>query len=145
VVGTAAVASPTAFERWAARYGDRIAVSLDVRGDRLAVQGWTAESADSLLTIALALKAAGARRFIHTNVSRDGTLGGVDLAGLQGLQPLGLPVIVAGGIAGLDDVRALRDGGAEGAIIGRALLDGTLDLGQALRAAAGQPEGRPAV
>jgi phosphoribosylformimino-5-aminoimidazole carboxamide ribotide isomerase len=145
VIGTAAVASPTAFERWAARYGDRIAVSLDVRGDRLAVQGWTAESADSLLTIALALKAAGARRFIHTNVSRDGTLGGVDLAGLQGLQPLGLPVIVAGGIAGLDDVRALRDGGAEGAIIGRALLDGTLDLGQALRAAAGQPEGRPAV
>jgi phosphoribosylformimino-5-aminoimidazole carboxamide ribotide isomerase len=145
VVGTAVVASPTAFERWAARYGDRIAVSLDVRGDRLAVQGWTAESADSLLTIALALKAAGARRFIHTNVSRDGTLGGVDLAGLQGLQPLGLPVMVAGGIAGLDDVRALRDGGAEGAIIGRALLDGTLDLGQALRAAAGQPEGRPAV
>ncbi|HEV3097549.1 MAG TPA: 1-(5-phosphoribosyl)-5-[(5-phosphoribosylamino)methylideneamino]imidazole-4-carboxamide isomerase [Candidatus Dormibacteraeota bacterium] len=145
VVGTAAVASPAAFERWAARYGDRIAVSLDVRGDRLAVRGWTAESADSLLTVASALEAAGARRFIHTNVSRDGTLGGVDLAGLQQLLPLGLPVIVAGGIAGLDDVRALRDAGAEGAIIGRALLDGSLDLVDVLRVAAGQPEGRPAV
>lgn len=144
VIGTAAVASPTAFEHWATRYGDRIAVSLDVRDDRLAVQGWTAESADSLLTVASALKAAGARRFIYTDVSRDGTLGGVDLAGLQGLRPLGLPVIVAGGIARLDDVRALRDGGAEGAIIGRALLDGSLDLVDVLRVAAGQPEGRPA-
>jgi len=145
VVGTAAVASPAVFERWATRYGDRIAVSLDVRGERLAVQGWTAESPDSLLTVASALKAAGAQRFIHTNVSRDGTLGGVDLAGLQQLMPLGLPVIVAGGIAGLDDVRALRDAGAEGAIIGRALLDGSLDLVDVLRVAAGQPEGRPAV
>ena len=57
--------------------------------------------------------------------------------------PLGLPVIVAGGIAGADDVRAVRDAGAEGVIIGRALLDGSLDLGDALRAAAGQPVGRP--
>ncbi len=135
VVGTAAIASPAAFEGWASRYGERIAVSLDVRGDRLAVQGWTAASSDSLLTVAHALQAAGARRFIHTNVGRDGTLGGVDLAGLQGLKPLGLPVIVAGGIADVEDVRALRDAGAEGAIIGRALLDGTLNLGDALRAA----------
>jgi phosphoribosylformimino-5-aminoimidazole carboxamide ribotide isomerase len=142
VVGTAAIASPAGFEGWARRFGDRVAVSLDVRGDRLAVQGWTAESAESLLTVAQQLKAAGVRRFIHTNVRADGTLGGVDLAGLQSLEPLGLPVIVAGGIASLDDVRALRDAGAEGAIIGRALLDGTLDLGEALRAAAAHPASR---
>ena len=143
VVGTAAVASPTTFEAWAGRYGDRIAVSLDARGDRLAVQGWTAESTGRLSTVANALRAAGARRFLYTNVLRDGTLGGVDLAELQRLMPLGLPVIVAGGIAGGDDVRAVRDAGAEGVIIGRALLDGSLDLGDALRAAAGQPVGRP--
>ena len=143
VVGTAAIASPTAFEGWARRYGDRIAVSLDVRGDRLAVEGWAVESADSLLTVASALKAAGARRFIHTNVHRDGTLGGVDLSGLQSLVPLGLPIIVAGGIAGLDDLRALRDGGADGAIIGRALLDGSLDLRDALRVATGHRVGPP--
>jgi len=138
VLGTAAIASPTTFGRWAGRYGDRLAVSLDARGDRLAVQGWTAESSSDLLTVARQLKAAGARRFIHTNVRRDGTLGGVDLAGLRGLGPLGLPVLVAGGIASVDDVRAVRDAGAEGAIIGRALLDGTLDLDEALRAA-GKP------
>ena len=143
VVGTAAITSPAAFEGWAHRYGDRIAVSLDVRDGRLAVEGWTAESGVSLLTIAQALKAAGARRFIHTNISRDGTLGGVDLAGLQQLAPLGLPVIVAGGIASLDDVEALREAGAEGAIIGRALLDGSLDLRDALRVAAGQRAGPP--
>src|SRR5579864_4297460 len=58
IVGTAAVASPAGFEAWARRYGERVAVSLDVRDDRLAVQGWTAESADSLLTVAQELKAA---------------------------------------------------------------------------------------
>lgn len=138
VVGTTAVASPAAFEAWARRYGDRVAVSLDVRGDRLAVEGWATEAADGWLAVAEQLKAAGVRRFIHTNVGRDGTLAGVDLGGLQRLLPLGLPVIVAGGIASPDDVRALRDAGAEGAIIGRALVDSTLELGEALRAAAGR-------
>ena len=113
-------------------------------GDRLAVQGWAVESADRLSTVADALRAAGARRFIYTNVLRDGTLRGVDLAELQRLMPLGLPVIVAGGIASADDVRAVRDAGAEGVIIGRALVDGSLDLGDAMRAAAGQPVGPPA-
>jgi phosphoribosylformimino-5-aminoimidazole carboxamide ribotide isomerase len=136
VVGTAAIESPSSFRPWAARYGDRLAVSLDVRGETLAVRGWTAELGGGLLAVAQALRAAGAARFIHTNVQQDGTLHGVDLGGLQTLAPLGLPVIVAGGIAGIEDLAALRDAGAEGAIIGRALLDGSLDLADALRVAA---------
>jgi phosphoribosylformimino-5-aminoimidazole carboxamide ribotide isomerase len=91
--------------------------------------------------VAQALREAGAARYIHTNVQRDGTLHGVDLSGLQILMPIGLPVIVAGGIAGVADLEALRDAGAEGAIIGRALLDGSLDLVAALRVAA-EPRGR---
>jgi phosphoribosylformimino-5-aminoimidazole carboxamide ribotide isomerase len=137
VVGTAAIVSPAGFEQWAARFGERIAVSLDVRGDRLAVRGWTAESSGDVLTVARELQAAGATRFICTSVRLDGMLSGVDLTELQRLEPLGLPVIVAGGIASADDVRGLRDAGAEGAIIGRALLDGTLDLGDAMRVATG--------
>jgi len=86
--------------------------------------------------VAQALRAAGAVRFIQTNVRRDGTLEGVDLGGLQTLKPIGAPVIVAGGIASLNDLEALRDGGAEGAIVGRAFLDGTLNLSEALRVAA---------
>jgi phosphoribosylformimino-5-aminoimidazole carboxamide ribotide isomerase len=140
VVGTAAIESPSMFKSWAARFGQRIAVSLDVRGETLAVRGWTAQSGGGLLAVAQALRAAGAVRFIHTNVQHDGTLDGVDLTGLQALAPLCLPVIVAGGIAGIADLEALRDAGAEGAIIGRALLDGSLDLWDALRVA-GDPRG----
>jgi phosphoribosylformimino-5-aminoimidazole carboxamide ribotide isomerase len=140
VVGTAAIESPSTFQPWAARFGDRLAVSLDVRGEALAVRGWTMQARGGLLAVAEALRAAGAVRFIHTNVQRDGTLHGVDLGGLQTLAPLGLPVMVAGGITGIDDLAALRDAGAEGAIIGRALLDGSMDLADALRVAA-EPRG----
>jgi phosphoribosylformimino-5-aminoimidazole carboxamide ribotide isomerase len=138
IVGTAAIESPSTFQPWASRFGDRLAVSLDVRGDTLAVRGWTAESGSGLLAGAQALRAAGAVRFIHTNVRHDGTLQGVDLGGLQTLKPLRVPVIVAGGIASLEDLEALRDAGAEGAIVGRALLDGSLDLSEALGVAAGR-------
>ena len=102
------------------------------------MRGWTADSGSGLLAVAEALRAAGAVRFIHTNVRRDGTLQGVDLGGLQALEPLGVPVIVAGGIASLTDLEALRDAGADGGIVGRALLDGSLDLSEALRVAAGR-------
>ncbi len=135
MVGTVAIESPTTFQSWAARFGDRLAVSLDVRGENLAVRGWTAQSGGGLLEVAHTLRAAGAARFIHTNVEHDGTMEGVDLSGLQTLTPLGVPVIVAGGIAGIADLQALRDAGAEGAIIGRALLDGSLELADALRVA----------
>ena len=140
VVGTAAIESPSSFQPWTARFGQRLAVSLDLRGETLAVRGWTAQSGGGLLAVAQALRAAGAARFIHTNVQHDGTLHGVDLTGLQTLRELGLPVIVAGGIADFGDLAALREAGAEGAIIGRALLEGSLDLEDALRVAGG---GRP--
>jgi phosphoribosylformimino-5-aminoimidazole carboxamide ribotide isomerase len=136
VVGTTAIESPSTFRTWAGRFGDRLAVSLDVRGDSLAVRGWTAESAGGLTATAQALRAAGAVRFIHTNIQRDGMLQGVDLTGLRTLMPFGTPVIVAGGIACLADLEALRDAGAEGAIIGRALLDGSLDLAEAIQVGA---------
>jgi phosphoribosylformimino-5-aminoimidazole carboxamide ribotide isomerase len=142
VVGTAAIESPSTFQPWAARFGDRLAVSLDVRGESLAVRGWTAPARGGLLAVAQALRAAGAVRFIHTNVQQDGTLHGVDLGGLQTLTPLGLPVIVAGGIAGIADLEALRDAGAEGAIVGRALLDGSLELADALRVGAARRSSR---
>ena len=76
--------------------------------------------------------AAGARRFIHTDTARDGTLGGVDRSGFSALLPLGLPVLVAGGVASYADLEAIRDAGAEGAIVGRALLEGKIELGPAL-------------
>lgn len=136
IVGTAAVDSPATFAIWARRFGDHVAVSLDTRDGTLAVRGWTDESASSLSDMAEALCAAGARRFIHTSIVKDGTLEGVDLDGLRQLLPFGRPVIVAGGVATYDDVERARDAGAEGVIIGRALLDGTLALPKVLAVAA---------
>jgi len=107
LVGTAAIESPEAFAAWTARFGVRLAVSLDTRNGMAAVKGWTAESSVDIETLARALKAAGVARFIHTDVRRDGTLGGVDLAGLRQLLPLGLPVMVAGGIGSLEGGRQL--------------------------------------
>lgn len=135
IVGTAAIESPASFGQWTHRFGDHLVVSLDTRGETLAVRGWTAESKAGLLQVAEGLRAAGARRFIHTSIERDGTLKGVDLSGLRCLQPLGLPVMVAGGIATLNDLTALKEAGAEGAIVGKALLGGTLDLAAAQRIA----------
>src|SRR5712691_3225898 len=135
IVGTAAIESPQGFRGWADRFGERLVVSLDVREGSLAIRGWTEASRTDLLTVAWDLRSAGATRFIHTSVRRDGTLQGVDLEGLTALAPLGLPVLVAGGIAGYADIAALAVAGAEGAIIGRALLDGTMDLAETLRLA----------
>jgi phosphoribosylformimino-5-aminoimidazole carboxamide ribotide isomerase len=136
VVGTAAVESPTSFAAWTARFGPQLAVSLDLRDGAPATHGWSAESTVDLLTLVRSLQAAGVVRFVQTDVRRDGTLEGVDVSVLQTLLPLGLPVIVAGGIASLRDIEALREAGAEGAIVGRALLDGTIDVRQALAVAA---------
>ena len=135
LVSTAAIESPGEFAAWARRFGAGLAVSLDTRNGVTAVEGWTAESPLDLETLALQLKAAGAARFIHTDVRRDGTLAGVDLGGLRRLLPVGLPVMVAGGIGTYRDLEVARDAGAEGAIVGRALLEGTIELGLALRIA----------
>lgn len=133
IVGTAAIESPGAFTEWTARFGDRLLVSLDSRGAALATRGWATESSADVVTLARALQVAGVARFIHTDIGRDGTLGGVGLDGLVRLRPLGLPVLVAGGVGSYRDLELVRDAGAEGVIVGRALLSGAIDLERAIR------------
>lgn len=136
IVGTAAVESPAQAAAWCAAYGDRLAISLDARGGRLMERGWTSKSRVETVTRAGALAAAGASCFVYTDVSRDGMLGGIDVGGLSGLLQLGVPLLVAGGVATYRDLERLRDTGAAGAIVGRAVLEGRLDLGRAIRIAA---------
>ncbi len=136
IIGTAAVETPGRAADWCAAYGDRLAISLDVRGGRLMARGWTAQSPVQTLTLATALAATGASCFVYTDVRRDGTLGGIDVDGLSGLIGLGVPVLVAGGVATYGDLEQLRDAGAAGAIVGRAVLEGRLDLRHAIRVAA---------
>jgi phosphoribosylformimino-5-aminoimidazole carboxamide ribotide isomerase len=142
VIGTAAIENPelvhTAVARWGA---DRIAVGLDARGRRPAARGWVEESGTDLFDLARTLAGYGVRTIIHTDIERDGMMMGPNLELSAELAAhAGAEVIVSGGMRGIDDVRACaaaaREGrGISGAIMGRAIYEGAVDVGEALRAA----------
>ena len=138
VIGTAALADPAFVGQAIDRHGpERVAVALDVR-DGLAVgQGWIAGARGVPVGTALErLSAAGVMTFAVTAIDRDGLLGGPDLALLErAADSTDAAIIASGGIASLADLRAVRRIGCAGAIVGRALYDGTLDLGSVLAAA----------
>ncbi|GAA1957538.1 bifunctional 1-(5-phosphoribosyl)-5-((5-phosphoribosylamino)methylideneamino)imidazole-4-carboxamide isomerase/phosphoribosylanthranilate isomerase PriA [Microbacterium aquimaris] len=134
-LGTAALENP----EWAAdvigRYGDLIAVGLDVRGTTLAARGWTRDGGD-LWTVLDRLEAAGCSRYVVTDVTKDGTLQGPNTDLLREMVTrTPKPVVASGGISSLDDIAALRELvplGVEGAIVGKALYAGNFTLAEAL-------------
>lgn len=138
-LGTAALENPDWTARVIAEHGDRIAVGLDVRGTTLAARGWTQEGGELFATLER-LERAGCARYVLTDVTKDGTLRGPNLDLLRQLcAATDAPVIASGGIAQLDDLRALRAvDGIEGAIVGKALYAGAFTLPEALDVA-----GRP--
>ena len=138
-VGTAALERPDWVRGIIAEHGDRVAVGLDVRGNKLAARGWTREGGD--LDEALArLDGDGCARFVVTDVTKDGTLTGPNLDLLRRVcARTSRPVIASGGVSSLDDLRAiaaLAPLGVEGAIVGKALYAGAFTLEQALEAMA---------
>jgi phosphoribosylformimino-5-aminoimidazole carboxamide ribotide isomerase len=122
-----------------ARYGERIAVSLDVTGGDLEEEQWKVGSGAAVTDVVHAFEDAGASRFVYTDLSRDGTMRGPDLDGLARITSItSLPVIAAGGISSLDQLRAvatMRRDGVAGAIVGRALYDHKFHLTEAIQAA----------
>jgi phosphoribosylformimino-5-aminoimidazole carboxamide ribotide isomerase len=136
IIGTAAVRDPGFVKEAAEKFPGRVAVGLDARDGRVAVEGWARTSDVSALEIARRFEDAGVAAIIYTDIARDGLLGGLDLAGTIALaEAVTVPVIASGGLASLDDVRALLEPGARrlaGAISGRALYDGRLDPAAAL-------------
>jgi bifunctional hisA/trpF protein len=140
-LGTAALENPAWTERVIAEYGERIAVGLDVRGTTLAARGWTKEGGDLWETLAR-LDAAGCARYVVTDVTKDGTLTGPNTELLrQVCARTSAPVVASGGIAQLDDLRALVrlvPEGIEGAIVGKALYNGNFTLPEALTVASGE-------
>nr|WP_283251570.1 bifunctional 1-(5-phosphoribosyl)-5-((5-phosphoribosylamino)methylideneamino)imidazole-4-carboxamide isomerase/phosphoribosylanthranilate isomerase PriA [Aeromicrobium duanguangcaii] len=138
-LGTAAIEDPDWCRSAIARYGDRIAVGLDVRGRTLAARGWVKEGGDLFETLAR-LDADGCARYVVTDVTKDGTLSGPNLELLrQVCEQTDKPVVASGGVSSLDDLRAiasLTDIGVEGAIVGKALYAGAFTLPDALSAVA---------
>ena len=136
IIGTAAVRDPAFVKDAARRFPDRVAVGLDTRDGKVAVEGWAETSELSGLELAKRFEGAGIAAIIYTDIARDGLLKGLNLDATIALaDALTIPVIASGGLASLDDVKLLLAPGARklaGAIAGRALYDGRLDPAQAL-------------
>jgi 1-(5-phosphoribosyl)-5-[(5-phosphoribosylamino)methylideneamino] imidazole-4-carboxamide isomerase/N-(5'phosphoribosyl)anthranilate isomerase len=134
-IGTAALENPAWTSQVIVKYGDRIAVGLDVRGRTLAARGWTQDGGDLFETLER-LDRDGCARYVLTDVTRDGTLTGPNLELLKSVcAATSKPIIASGGIASLDDIEALtilHKVGIEGAIVGKALYAGAFTLEQAL-------------
>ena len=134
VVGAVAAADAGVVDRLLTRHGaERIAVGIDVRNGRLAPRGRGPEDVPKIEVVGLArrLREQGVRAVVYTDVTRDGTLAGPDVSGTRALSD-GLEVIISGGVASLDDLRAARAAGLAGAIVGRALHEARFTLAEAL-------------
>ena len=146
VIGTAALEDPAWVAEACARHGEAVAVGLDARGRTLQARGWTRGGGDLFETLAR-LEAAGCRRFVHTEVARDGMLAGPATGRLQEvLAATARPVIASGGVRNSDDLRALAElerQGLEGVIVGKALYAGRLTVAEALATLAGAAPARP--
>ena len=136
-IGTAALENPSWVASAIARYGDQIAVGLDVRGTTLAARGWTEDGGELYQTLER-LDAEGCARYVVTDVHRDGTLTGPNVGLLRDVcAATKAPVVASGGVSSLDDLRTLASLvpiGVEGAIVGKALYAGAFTLEEALAA-----------
>ncbi len=143
IIGTAAVRDPALVKAAARAHPGRVAVGLDARDGKVAVEGWAATSELSAIDIARRFEDAGVAAIIFTDVKRDGMLEGLNLEATVALaEQISIPVVASGGLASLDDVRALlkpRAQKLQGVIVGRALYDGRLDAAAALALLRGAP------
>lgn len=141
ILGTLAVEQPDVADEAVRRFGPQaVAVALDARGDRVATHGWQQISAWTPVELGRRFAALGVVHALYTDVSRDGDLSGVNVAATARLaRETGLSVIASGGVASLDDIRALRQTEVvAGVIVGKALYSGVLTLKDALLAAQAQ-------
>lgn len=137
IIGTAAVRNPALVKEAARAYPGRVAVGLDARDGRVAVEGWAETSEVTALEVARRFEAAGVAAIVYTDVTRDGMLKGPNLEATTALaDAVSIPVIASGGFASIEDIRALlrpRVKKLAGAILGRALYDGRIDPAAALQ------------
>lgn len=140
ILGSAAVENPSLVQEACHRFGDRIVVAIDARDGIVATQGWESSGNISALDFAKQMADYGVKTVIYTDISRDGTLSGLNLEGAIELSKVsGLRVVASGGVRSLEDIRAVKaheTDGIEGVIVGQAIYSGRLDLKKALRIAA---------
>lgn len=134
ILGTVAVENPALVREAARAYPGQVAVGLDARNGRVATRGWAEETNVLVTDLAKSFEDAGVAAIIYTDIDRDGAMGGPNVGATEALaRAVSIPVIASGGVASLGDLTRLRETGViSGAISGRALYDGAIDLEQAL-------------
>jgi len=135
ILGTIAIENPDLLEKALHSFGNHcITLSIDARDNKVAVRGWTKETATDPIILGKRFYSMGLRTAVFTNINRDGSGKGVDVATTKEIATAtGLSVIASGGVASLEDVRHVREAGLSGLIIGRALYDGNIKLEEALK------------
>ncbi|AJE47947.1 1-(5-phosphoribosyl)-5-[(5-phosphoribosylamino)methylideneamino]imidazole-4-carboxamide isomerase [Celeribacter indicus] len=135
ILGTVAVEDPDLVREAARAFPGQVAVGIDARSGMVATKGWAEETGVNATDLAKSFEDAGVAAIIYTDINRDGAMQGPNVAETAALaNAVSIPVIASGGVSSLDDLRALKTCGAplDGAISGRALYDGAIDLGEAL-------------
>lgn len=129
ILGTAAVQHPAFLEEMVQKYGEKIAVGVDIKDGMVAIKGWTEVSAESCFDFCEKLQKIGVKTIICTDISKDGLLSGTNLELYKELsEKFSVDIVASGGVTTLDDVKKLADMGMYGAILGKALYTGNIDL-----------------
>ena len=138
VLGTAAVEDPGLVQELCRRWGrERVVVAVDARKGRVAIRGWTEDTPVDATDLVKEMAVLGPQRFLYTDISRDGTMTAPNFGAVAAIiQNTGMAIIASGGVTSLADLRRLAQTGAEAAIVGRALYEGSLDLAEAIEASA---------
>lgn len=134
IIGSAALKNPALVKEACAAYGDRIAVGIDAKNEMVATEGWTQKSATHYIDLAKRMEDIGVKYIIYTDIDRDGMLSGPNTEQLLRLnEAVSCNITASGGIRNIEDITALKNAGLYGAICGRSIYSGTLDLAQAVK------------
>ncbi len=133
VLGSGAIEDPDLVQILCVKHEERVAVAMDARGGHVAIHGWKDEVDKDAVQLAQEFESMGLQTLIYTDISRDGTLTGPNFEAIKKMiSSVGIPVIASGGISKPDDLKKLKELGASGAILGRSLYEGKIDLKEAL-------------
>ena len=134
IIGTAAVKSPWLVEDAVKRYGTKIALGVDAKNGMAAISGWEEVSQISAVDLCLKMKAYGVKDVIYTDISKDGMMSGPNIEATKDLiEKTGMDIIASGGVSTMNDLENVKNIGAAGVIIGKALFNGALDLAEVIK------------
>ncbi len=134
IIGTAAIENPELVEQAAAKYPGRIVVGIDAKDGRVATRGWASDTGKDPVHLANEMKKRGINTVIYTDIARDGMLTGPNVEALAAMaQQTGMEIIASGGMSVPGDITAVKNAGAKGVIIGKALYTGSITIGEAIR------------